>query len=92
MSAKPNCRCGCPERAHRNPVLGDLGACRNCASWNGYAEACRILVGLMEAQELRQDALRLDWLNANYGIEKQFWYGQRDLREAVDLAMRGGAA
>jgi len=33
------------------------------------------------------DSMILDWLNSNYGVEKQFWYGQRTLREAVLMAM-----
>ena len=32
------------------------------------------------------DKERLDWLQANYGLQKPHWYGRRSLRDAIDIS------
>ena len=59
------------------------------ADWlKAYTDAAISRIVELEAKVLDaiKDRERLDWLQANYNVQNKFWYGERTLRDAVDMA------
>lgn len=42
--------------------------------------------GWLDIPALVRDSERLDWLQVHYNMQNKYWYGERTLRDAVDMA------